>query len=161
MTNHIYIIFLGPQGCFCSGWTLHYIELTWLFVKFQDFLGPKSDTITKEEFIAFIKKAMDKENAEAADLYYFLCICFWHADEDSSGAVDLEEFDQMIEMAADVPRRFGLAPSSKSMYPTKEARIAARREAFDKMDTNGNGTISIDEWLAYSTEHIMGKVAAL
>ena len=29
------------------------------------------------------------------------------------------------------------------------------------MDTDGNGTISFDEWLDYAYKHIVGKVATL
>ena len=32
---------------------------------------------------------------------------------------------------------------------------------FAKMDENGDGSISFDEWLAFSLEHIVAKVASL
>merc|ERR1712200_11023 len=34
-------------------------------------------------------------------------------------------------------------------------------DEFKKMDENGDGSISFDEWLAFSLEHIIAKVAAL
>ena len=33
-----------------------------------------------------------------------------------------------------------------------------RAEMFKKMDDNGDGAISFDEWLAFSLEHIIAKV---
>ena len=33
-----------------------------------------------------------------------------------------------------------------------------RTEMFKKMDDNGDGSISFDEWLAFSLEHIIAKV---
>ena len=119
------------------------------------------EEVTKEEFIAFLKRALDKTSEEYAEIYMFLFLTFVEADVDCSAAVDLEEFDAMIEIAAAVPRRHGLAPTSESMYPTKEARIKARKEAFEKMDVNKNGNISLDEWISYAFEHIFAKVKAL
>ena len=40
-------------------------------------------------------------------------------------------------------------------------RLSKRREIFSKMDVNGNGTISFDEWLDYAFRHIVCKVATL
>ena len=119
------------------------------------------DKVTKEDFIAFLKKALDKSSLEYSEIYYFLFQTFIEADADCSAAVDLEEFDAMIEIAAAVPRRYGLSPTSESMYPTKEARIAARKEAFEKMDLNKNGRITLDEWITYAFDHIFAKVKAL
>ena len=42
-----------------------------------------------------------------------------------------------------------------------QERLAKRREHFAKMDVNGNGTISFDEWLEYAFRHIVCKVATL
>ena len=120
------------------------------------------DTVTKADFIAFLKRATDdKSSEEYAEIYIFLFQTFVEADADQSAAVDLEEFDAMIEIAAAVPRRYGLAPTSESMYPSRAARIAARKEAFERMDLNGNGRITLDEWVSYAFEHIFAKVRAL
>lgn len=127
----------------------------------KDFLGGSSSDVTKEEFVAFIKKAVNKGTPEYRELYFFLLKCFVDADQDRDGGVLPEEFDAMIEVAADAPRRFGLAPSTKEMFKDDAARLAARKGYFRKMDINNDGTISFDEWLNYAFEHIVGKVATL
>ena len=40
-----------------------------------------------------------------------------------------------------------------------QERLRRRKADFDKMDTNGNGTISFDEWLDYAYKHIVHKAA--
>ena len=127
----------------------------------KDYLGATSKDVSKEEFIAFIKKAVNKGTPEYRELYYFLLKCFVDADQDRDGAVKPEEFDAMIEIAADAPRRFGLAPSSSAMFKSDAARLAKRKEYFNSMDVNKDGTISFDEWLNYAVTHIVGKVAGL
>lgn len=123
----------------------------------KDFLGGSTEDVTKEEFIGFIKKAVVKGTPEYRELYFFLLNCFVEGDSDHSGSVDLSEFDAMIEIAAAAPRRFGLAPSSTAMFASNKARIAKRREYFTKMDVNGDGKISFDEWFKYAFDHIVGK----
>ena len=127
----------------------------------KDYLGATSKDVSKEEFIAFIKKAVNKGTPEYRELYYFLLKCFVDADQDRDGAVKPEEFDAMIEVAAAAPRRFGLAPSSASMFKTDAERLAKRKEYFATMDTNNDGTISFDEWLEYAFNHIVGKAASI
>ena len=36
--------------------------------------------------------------------------------------------------------------------------MEARRAEFKKIDTDGNGAISFDEWLMWANKHIMKKV---
>ena len=125
----------------------------------KDMLGGQD--VTKGEFIDFIKKAVHKTTPEYRSLYFFLLKCFTDADRDRDGAVNSKEFDAMIEIAADVPRRFGLAPSSSKMFRNAGERLAKRQEYFRTMDLNKDGTISFDEWLKYAYEHIVTKVANL
>jgi len=120
-----------------------------------------SPNVSKAEFIAFIKKAVNKSSPEYNVLYYFLLQCFTDADKDRDGAVNAKEFDAMIENAAVAPRRFGLAPATSSLYKTDADRLAARTKEFRTMDVNNDGTISFSEWLNYALTHIAGKVAKL
>ena len=119
------------------------------------------ENVTKEEFVEFIRKAVNKSNPEYRELYFFLLKCFTDADKDRSGGVDPVGFDAMIEQAAAAPRRFGLAPPSSVMFKTDAERLAKRTEYFKTMDVNNDGTISFDEWLTYAVNHIIGKVATL
>ncbi len=78
-----------------------------------------------------------------------------------NGAVDHVEFDKMVEAAVIAPRRFGLAPSTESMFKDDADRVATRKRDFDTMDTKKTGFISFDEWLHYAVNHIIKKVAGL
>ncbi|KAK2147479.1 hypothetical protein LSH36_550g01013 [Paralvinella palmiformis] len=120
-----------------------------------------SEDVTKEEFLEFTKKAVDKSTPEYRDLYSFLLKCFVDADKDRDGAINVNEFDQMIEVAAAAPRRHGLAPTSSQMFKSDAERLAKRAEYFKSMDVNKDGTISFDEWLQYSVEHITKKLVVV
>ena len=70
------------------------------------------------------------------------------------GRVGADGFDQMVEEAGMLPRRSGFAPPTNELYPTVEARKAARAEMFRKMDTDNNGYITLEEWVKFSMDHI-------
>ena len=93
---------------------------------------------TKEEFVDFIKKAVNKSTPEYRDLYFFLLKCFVDADKDRDGAVNVEGFDIMIEQAAAAPRRYGLAPASSTMFKTDAERLTKHAEYFKQMDVKNN-----------------------
>jgi len=127
----------------------------------KDILGGFTAGVTKQDFINFIKKAVDRGNPEYRELYFFLVNVFLKADKERNGRVGPRAFDIMIEEAAAAPRRFGLAPSTESMFPNAQARFEKRKEYFKKMDKDKNGTISLDEWISYAFDHIKKKAASV
>jgi len=126
----------------------------------KDYLGEGS-TVSKSEFVEFVKRATDKSSPEYRELYFFLLKTFQSGDVMRTGEVDPVSFDKMIEAAAAAPRRHGLAPKSEAMFASDTERLTKRKEYFVTMDTNKGGTISFDEWLQYAYEHIVEKVASL
>merc|ERR1711994_461359 len=127
----------------------------------KDYLSASASDVTKEEFIAFIKKAIDTNSQEYKELYYFLLRTFQAGDKGGYGEVAPAEFDEMIECAAAAPRRFGLAPPTSEMFKSEQARLINRMTLFSQMDTTSTGKITFDGWLNYALEHIMGKVRGL
>ena len=127
----------------------------------KDVLTGKADDITKQEFIDFVKKAINPRNEEHKELYHFLVRTFQAGDVSGYGEVGPAEFDEMIEWAAAAPRRFGLAPKSSEMFKSEQARLINRMTLFSQMDTTSTGKITFDGWLAFAMEHIMGKVRTL
>ena len=86
----------------------------------KDYLGGSNKEVSKEEFVDFIKKAIDPRTPEYRRLYYFLLQTFQKGDVERKGLVDLVAFDKMIEEAAAAPRRHGLAPKSWKMFKNDE-----------------------------------------
>jgi len=127
----------------------------------KDYLSASAADVTKEEFIAFIKKAVDTNSQEYKELYYFLLRTFQAGDKGGYGEVEPAEFDEMIECAAAAPRRFGLAPPTSEMFKSEQARLINRMTLFSQMDTTSTGKITFDGWLNFAMEHIMGKVRGL
>ena len=79
-------------------------------------------SLTKAEFVGFVKRATDKSSPEYRELYFFLLKTFQAGDVMRTGEVDAVTFDRMIEDAADAPRRHGLAPKSSAMFATDAVR---------------------------------------
>ena len=127
----------------------------------KDYLGGSTDDVSKEEFIEFMKMAVDKSSPEYRELYHFLLKTFQAGDVQKVGKIDLNSFDKMIEAAANAPRRFGLAPKTSQMFQTDADRLKKRKEYFQTMDLDHNNMISFDEWLRYAYDHIVKKVATL
>ena len=117
---------------------------------------------TREEFIVFIRQAVqDRTSGAYEELYQFLVSCFARADSDLNGKVPISEFDSLIEEAAALPRKYGYAPTTESLYPTEEAKKAGRADWFAKMDTDKSGEITLDKWITFALDHIVGKIAQL
>merc|ERR1711997_321495 len=123
----------------------------------KDYLSGSADDVSKEEFIAFIKRAVNTKSPEYKELYAFLMRTFQAGDKEGYGEVGPAEFDEMIECAAAAPRRFGLAPKTSEMFKNDTARLVNRMTLFSQMDTTSTGKITFDGWLNYALEHIMGK----
>jgi len=127
----------------------------------KDCLSGSAQDVTKQEFLTFIKKAVNKSSEEYKELYHFLVRTFQAGDKDGYGEVGPAEFDEMIECAAEAPRRFGLAPKTEELFKTKGERFVARIKHFSQMNTQSTGKISFDEWLNFTMDHIVGKVNSL
>merc|ERR1712173_265767 len=127
----------------------------------KDYLSGSATGVSKDEFIAFVKRAIEPRNKEYEELYYFLLRTFQAGDKNGYGEVEPAEFDEMIECAAAAPRRFGLAPKTSEMFKNDTARLVNRMTLFSQMDTTSTGKITFDGWLNYALEHIMGKARTL
>jgi len=127
----------------------------------KDYLAGSSADVSKGEFISFIKRAVDPKNPEYKELYFFLLRTFQAGDKEGKGVVGPHDFDKMIEVAAEAPRRHGLAPKTSVMFKNDSERIANRMETFSKLDKTGAGKISFDNWLSYALEHINGKAKSI
>jgi len=127
----------------------------------KDYLSGASAAVGKDEFIAFIKRAVDPQNKEYEELYYFLLRTFQAGDKGGYGEVGAAEFDEMVECAATAPRKYGLAPPSDQMFKDDNDRFLKRIVEFSKVDYHGQGYITFNEWLKYAMDHIRGKARGI
>ena len=82
---------------------------------------------SREEFIVWIRQAInDKTSVAYVELYRYLVFCFTKADVTKDGKVDLDGFDKLVEMAAFLPRKYGFAPTSESMFASESVRRVTR-----------------------------------
>jgi len=116
----------------------------------------------KTAFKTWVKAAIDDPRGSARkELYGYLSECFLDADGDRDGLISHEEFDFLIEKAAAMPRRFGLAPSWVECYGDVAHRQQARNEMFTQMDRHQRGFIGMEEWVAFAISHITEKVGTI
>merc|ERR1712156_1259269 len=127
----------------------------------KDCLSGSAQDVTKQEFLTFIKKAVNRNSEEYKELYCFLMRTFQAGDKEGYGEVGPAEFDEMIECAAEVPRKFGLAPKNEDMFKNDQDRMTSRMKQFSQIDKNSSGKITFDEWLNFALRHIIGKVKGL
>lgn len=114
----------------------------------------------KSGFLKFLKTAVsDKSSVEYQELYQFLFKNFVLADSDQKGSVTFQQFDLLVELSANAPRSLDLAPPTEKMFKSAGARRAARKKLFDSMDSDKGGTVSFDEYLKYTIDHIAEKVS--
>lgn len=112
---------------------------------------PKAfDALEKDAFVGVVKGAAEAGSPAYKTLYFFHWKCFQAADADRDGQVSEDEFDKMVDLATSAQKRLGL--------PAPFATSAERKEMFQKMDENGDGSISFDEWLGFSLEQIFKLV---
>ena len=112
-------------------------------------------------FKRWVQDAVTRNAAEREELYAFLTECSVDADTDRDGLVNAEEFDFLIEKAAALPRRFGLAPGWKALYGDIASRQAGRAKLFKTIDEHKKNTIGIDDWIQYAFKHIAEKVKTM
>jgi len=108
-------------------------------------------SLTKKH-LSKTKNVGDTNSESYKKIYWFSWKCFQAADADRDGQVSAEEFGTMINVATAAQKRLGLP----SPYQTAEEQAGL----FKKMDENGDGSISYDEWLSYFIQEIIGPVAA-
>jgi len=112
---------------------------------------------SQHAFVRFIKLAANSPRSpEAHELHVFLTRCFFDADDDYDGLVNFRGFDQMVSVAAQVPRRFGFAPLEWEMFSTKEELESARLALFDSLRQD-QAKISLEQWLRWAKPHALNK----
>jgi len=111
------------------------------------------EKLEKDVFVAECKDSLNSGSGSYKKLYLFSWKCFQAADSDRDGQVSNSEFATLINVATAAQKRLGLpAP-----YQTASDRDAC----FARMDENGDGAISFNEWLTFFMQDIISAVAAL
>eukprot|EP00092_Neocalanus_flemingeri_P001991 GFUD01002124.1.p1 GENE.GFUD01002124.1~~GFUD01002124.1.p1 ORF type:complete len:224 (+),score=63.59 GFUD01002124.1:123-794(+) len=111
------------------------------------------DKMEKDAFIAECKESLNTGSDAYKKVYWFSWKCFQAADADRDGQVSASEFATMVNVATSGQKRLGL--------PAPFQTSGDRDALFAKMDENGDGAISFDEWLACFMKEFIAAVAAL
>merc|ERR1712038_77173 len=82
---------------------------------------------SKEDILQFLKKASaDRYSPEYAELFNNLLKMFVDCDLNKNGLVSKAQFSDLVDTAAETPRRYGFAPSSADMFKNKAEETASR-----------------------------------
>ena len=76
---------------------------------------------------------------------------------DYDGKIGMEEFDSMIETAAALPRKYSYNWWGEESYSDDAGRKKYHEDMFKAMDSDGDGAVSFDEWLAYALKQYSDK----
>merc|ERR1712217_703679 len=76
---------------------------------------------------------------------------------DFDGLVKVDTFDDMVERAGALPRKWGFAPTTSEMFKSPEKQKAFREKIFKEINVSGTGAIPFDEWLDWSYSHVCKK----
>jgi len=129
----------------------------WLNFAYNHYKGQKLavafDQQEKDTFVGDCKDAANTGSDAYKKIYWFSWKCFQAADADRDGQVSGSEFATMINVATAAQKRLGL--------PAPYQTSGDRDVLFAKMDENGDGAISYDEWLGCFVKEIIAPVAAL
>jgi len=113
---------------------------------------------TKEEFLAFVKKAVVPGCPEHTELYWYLLEAFFEHDANKDGNVTEYAFATMVDKVLALPLKLELVKTNKDKYGEEEDLMKARKEQFIKYNTRGDGKMAFDEFLAYCMEMIFMKM---
>jgi len=115
---------------------------------------PKAfDKTEKDVFVMECKEALNTGSEAYRKVYWFCWKAFQAADADRDGQVTNSEFATMLNVATHSQKRLGL--------PAPYQTANERDSCFQAMDSNGDGSISFNEWLSFYMQDILAKVAAL
>merc|ERR1712126_724352 len=115
----------------------------------------------KEDFIWFVKKAVNDKSHSHSEMYHSLLKLFVDADTNKDGLVSRASFSKLTDAAAAMPRAYGYAPEDSALYKTEAEKYAAGQKIFASMDLKSTGVITFDEWLKFCQEHIAAKTATM
>lgn len=105
----------------------------------------------EQTFLNYLEHALNNpSSSEFASFYEFLLAIFIETDTECKGTIARGEFDALLTRAAQVPRLFGLAPSSAS----KEERD----NIFKSMDINNEGYVTFRKFVQWTVDHTKLKI---
>lgn len=117
----------------------------------------------KNAFKTLILKAASGGAApERRELFGYLAISFGDVDADKDGFITPDEFDELMEKVASLPRRFGMAPSWILEFGGDlNKRTASRRAMFDGVDSAKAGKIGLTQFIEWAYGHIFLKAKTI
>ena len=86
---------------------------------------------------------------------------FTIADTDYDGQVSFEEFHNMIEAAAALPRKFGYSWWGEEQINNDADKGKVCEDFFKQIDDNGDGSVAFEEWLSFALSHYAAKTSEL
>jgi len=119
---------------------------------------PILDHGDKEQFLAYVRKAVVPECPEHTELYWYLLEAFVEHDANKDGNVTEYAFATMVDKVLALPLKLGLVKTNVEKYGEEDKVTEARKEQFKKYNTRGDGKLSFDEFLAYCMEQIFKKM---
>merc|ERR1712055_657491 len=114
---------------------------------------------TKDEFKAFVTKAVETGTPEHTALFWYILETFLDHDSNKDGNVTEYAFSTMVDKILDVPLKLELVKTDEKFFGENLAKKPEiRKEQFVKYNIRGDGKMSFDEFLSFCIDNIFKKM---
>merc|ERR1712183_1220079 len=99
---------------------------------------PILDHGNKEEFVEFLKTAVQPGTPENTEMYWYLVELFTESDSNKNGLITVQAFPSMLDRLVEIPMKLGISCP-------------------DQFCTVGD-EMTLDEWISFAMEKVLKKI---
>merc|ERR1712183_178778 len=120
---------------------------------------PILDHGNKEEFVEFLKAAVQPGTPENTEMFWYLVELFTESDSNKDGLITLRKFPSMVDRLVETPQKLGITYPDQVMYEDDEdKKIYFQEILFKTSNPRGDDKMTLDEWISFAMEKVFKKI---